>query len=200
MTPESLSGALSFIQQAGQLKDTLRSGYSIQGRRESTAEHTWRLCLMAMVFERELGDIDFAKLLKICVLHDLGEAISGDIPAVAEFDGQDKSDQERRDLQTLLAPLDTSLQAEFFALWEEYESAASPEARLVKGLDKIETLITHNQGKNPDNFDYAFNLHYGLAYTQTPELLKSLRALVDADTKAHVTHRQRQATGEISAD
>lgn len=82
-----LEGIIAFLQAAEQLKDTLRSGITTQGRPESTAEHSWRLCLMAMLFDRELGEYDRLKLLKLCIVHDLGEAISGDVPATRQVAG-----------------------------------------------------------------------------------------------------------------
>jgi putative hydrolase of HD superfamily len=80
MLEDDIKGALDFLRSAEKLKDVLRSGYTSGGRPESTPEHTWRLCLMVIVFANALGDIDIAKLLKICIVHDLGEALSGDIP------------------------------------------------------------------------------------------------------------------------
>lgn len=183
MNPQELQGCLAFIQQAERLKNVLRSAHTSAGRHESTAEHTWRLCLMAMVFEPAFQDLDIARLLKICIVHDLGEAISGDVPAVAQQAGQDKSARERADLLTLLAPLDPARREAFLALWEEYEAGTSAEARLVKGLDKLETIIQHNQGDNPDGFDYAFNLAYGQPHMQAHPLLAALRQIVDADTR-----------------
>ena len=184
MTPEQLTGCLDFIRLAEKLKDVTRSAYTSGGRRESTAEHTWRLCLMAMVFEQEFGDIDFARLLKLCIVHDLGEAIHGDISAIEQKPGMNKSLQEREDLLTLLASLDESRREAFLALWDDYEHARSTEARLVKGLDKLETLIQHNQGDNPPNLiDYTFNLDYGRKYTSDHPLLDAIRRLVDEDTR-----------------
>ena len=136
-----------------------------------------------MVFESEFAGIDFGKLLKICVVHDLGEAISGDIPAVKQVNMPNKSRQERADLVTLLSHLPDRLHAEFLALWDEYASAASPEACLVKGLDKIETIIQHNQGKNPEDLDYAFNLSYGQQQMAAHPLFGRIRALIDADAE-----------------
>ncbi|WP_106475738.1 HD domain-containing protein [Phytohalomonas tamaricis] len=183
MDSEKIEGALAFLKEAEKLKDVLRTAYTSSGQRESTAAHTWRLCLMAMVFEEEFADIDFAKLLKICVLHDLGEAINGDIPAIEQDPAKGKSAQEREDLQTLLAPLDAKLQVQFLALWDEYENASSPEARLVKGLDKLETLLQHNQGDNPADFNYAFNLSYGQKYTSTHPLFIEIRQRLDEETR-----------------
>ncbi|MET1077143.1 MAG: HD domain-containing protein [Pseudomonas sp.] len=189
MKIEQLQGALTFLKEAERLKDVLRSSHTSSGRAESTAEHSWRLCLMAMLFEDAFADIDFAKLLKICVIHDLGEAIGGDIPAVEQHPDQHKSAQERRDLLTLLAPLEIDQQARFVGLWDEYEHASSPEARLVKGLDKLETILQHNQGLNPDNFDYGFNLSYGQKHTATHPLFIALRQLLDQETRARAAAR-----------
>ena len=193
MTTEELLGCLAFIREAERLKNVLRSGHTSTGRPESTAEHTWRLCLMAMLFERELQGVDFSKLVKICLLHDLGEAIHGDVPATQQTQAPDKAQRERADLLTLLAPLPDMLRADFVALWDEYDQAASLEARLAKGLDKLETIIQHNQGANPADFDYAFNLGYGQQHMSAHPLLAALRGIVDEDTRRHDL-RSRSAT------
>ncbi|MFD2111096.1 HD domain-containing protein [Thiorhodococcus fuscus] len=141
-----LEGRLVFIQEAEKLKSVLRTSYTSTGRRESTAEHTWRLCLLAMTLQDILGPLDFDRVLKLCVIHDLGEALNGDVPAVLQQASASKSDQERQDLVKLLATLPAALQEEFLSLWEDYEYARTREARIVKALDKIETIIQHNQG------------------------------------------------------
>ena len=181
-TESELMGRIRFIQEAERLKSVLRSGFTSSGRAESTAEHSWRLCLLAMTFADQLGSIDIGKVLKLCVVHDLGEAISGDVSAVDQHLDPDKTERERRDLQTLTRTLPVALQAEILALWEEYESAQTTEAKVVKGLDKLETIIQHNQGANPPDFDYAFNLAYGQKYTAADPVLATIRALVDRDT------------------
>ncbi|GEA58900.1 hypothetical protein VCO01S_00930 [Vibrio comitans NBRC 102076] len=118
----------------------------------------------------------------MCVIHDLGEAISGDIAAIDQVAGSDKGEQERLDLITLINPLPESLQQDVLTLWDDYENASSKEAKLAKAFDKIETLLQHTQGKNPDNYD--FNLSYGRKYTDSDELTASVRAIIDKDTKA----------------
>lgn len=188
MKDQQLQNALTFIKTCEKLKNTLHTAYSSTGRQESTAEHTWRLCLMAMVFEKELGNIDFAKLLKICIIHDLGEAVSGDIAAVDQVTGNNKAIQERADFRQLLVTLEADQQAELLALWDKYDQASSIEAKLVKGLDKLETIIQHNQGKNPADFDYHFNLTYGQQYMANHPLFTAIRALVDRETAEHAKH------------
>src|ERR1041384_1033838 len=140
MSANDLPRILDFLRAAESLKTAPRSGWTTAGQRESVAEHSWRLCLMAMVLHPEFPDIDFAKLIKICIVHDLGEAIGGDIPAPEQARRTaagvaNKSADERRDLATLVSPLPTPQQSEILALWDEYEAASTPEARLAKALD-----------------------------------------------------------------
>lgn len=96
---------LAFLREAEQMKSTLLSEYTSKDRIESAAEHAWRLCLMAMVFKFRLRTLNFARVSKMCVLHDLGEAINGDTPAVEQQGVPDKSERERRDLLALMHPL-----------------------------------------------------------------------------------------------
>jgi putative hydrolase of HD superfamily len=74
------------------------------------------------------------------------------------------------------------IKQEIIALWDEYEAAASSEAQVAKALDKLETLLQHNQGANPPDFDYAFNLEYGRKFTDAVPFAAELRAIIDAET------------------
>ncbi|MGJ8570675.1 MAG: HD domain-containing protein [Hoeflea sp.] len=179
-----IASVLAFLDQANRLKDTLRSGHTPEGRQESTAEHSWRLCLLAILFSDKLEGVDLLRLIKICIVHDLGEAISGDVPAVDQRAGDDRAARERADLIKLCTPLPADLKTEIISLWDEYAEAASPEAVLAKGFDKIETMLTHTTGKNPPDFDYGFNLDYGVSATGRNPLLSSIRAHVDKRTRA----------------
>ena len=191
MDNKTIKGRLDFLRETEKLKDVLRSAHTSSGRTESTAEHSWRLCLMAMVFGDHLSGLDQLKMLKMCVIHDLGEAISGDIPAVNKDSFPDKSAQERNDLLLLTRALDEPLKAEILALWDDYEHALSPEAVAVKALDKLETMLQHNQGKNPAGFDYEFNLAYGKKYTDADPLFEALRTFIDRDTQENILANPR---------
>jgi putative hydrolases of HD superfamily len=182
MRAEDLEGVLTFLRAAERLKTVTRSGWTSEGQQESVAEHTWRLCLMAMLLYSDTPGIDLARLLKMCLIHDLGEAIGGDVPAPAQKQAGGKAEQERTDLVQLTTALPAALQREIIELWDEYEAAGSPEAKVAKGLDKLETILQHTQGKNPADFDYAFNLEYGQRYTAADPLMAALRALLDAET------------------
>jgi len=186
-----LVGRLEFIREAERLKNVLRSSHTSSGRPESTAEHTWRLCLLAITFQDLLAPLNFERVLKLCIVHDLGEAISGDIPATMQAIDADKSEGERRDLILLSNALPSHVQTDLLALWEEYEAAATPEAKVVKALDKIETIIQHNQGANPPDFDYEFNIQYGNKYTSVHPVIAELRSLVDEDTRQNALKATR---------
>ncbi|HUG39391.1 MAG TPA: HD domain-containing protein [Longimicrobiales bacterium] len=181
MTPGEIRQVVEFLHGAEALKNVTRNSWTSEGRRESVAEHTWRLCLMAMLLEDAFPDVDFARLVKICIVHDLGEAIGGDISAKLQTGS--KAAAERQDLLALLTPLPAAQRVEIVALWDEYEDAASPEARVAKALDKIETILQHNQGRNPPDFDYAFNLEYGRRYTAGDPVIEVLRAIADEGTR-----------------
>ena len=182
ISPDQLDGVLAFLRDAERLKTVTRSGWTSEGQRESVAEHTWRLCLMAMLLYGGAPDVDLARLLRMCLVHDLGEALGGDVPAPEQQAASPKAGQERADLLRLTAPLPAPLREEIVELWDEYEAAATLEARLAKGLDKLETILQHTQGKNPADFDYAFNLAYGRRFTAGDPLLEALRTRLDAET------------------
>lgn len=182
MNDKDLNSILDFLRSTEPLKHTLRSAHTSNGRAESTAEHTWRLCLMALLFEDHYPELDILKLIKICIIHDLGETIGGDIAAVDQVEGKDKNEEERCDLETLVSPLPSNIKSKILALWDDYDTAHSPEAKLAKALDKLETILQHTQGKNPPDFDYTFNLSYGKKYTNFDSLTKRLRFSIDQDT------------------
>jgi putative hydrolase of HD superfamily len=180
MTTEHPTRFLDFLRAAGALKDVERNSWTGRGRRESAAEHTWRLCLMAVVLEGELEGVDLLKLLKLLIVHDLGEVVRGDVPAPLQTG--DKGPEERADFLSLTGSLPEDVAARLVALWDEYDRAKTKEARLAKGLDKLETCLQHVEGANPPDFDYAFNLGYGRRWDGVHPLLDALRAEVDAET------------------
>ena len=190
MQSSELTGILDFLRAAEALKTVTRSAWTSAGERESVAEHTWRLSLMALVLRPAFPEIDFAKLVKICIIHDLGEAVHGDVSAPEQARRATagalagKAEQERRDLLELLTPLPPVVHDEITALWDEYEAAQSLEAKLAKGLDKLETIMQHNQGLNPTDFDYRFNLGYGRQHTADIPIIAQLRAILDEETEA----------------
>lgn len=183
LEPARIAALNDCVIRAGALKDTWRSARTPRGARESTAAHSWSLCLMALLYARHAPEVDPLHLLKLCILHDLGEAISGDIPAT-EQTGTGKSAAERADLLSLCDGLPEDVRDEIVALWDEYEAGATPAARLAKGLDKCDTMLGHVGGAQGAGFDYLWNLDYGRRWTDDHPMLGALREDVDARTRA----------------
>ena len=84
---------LEILSVAEQLKCRTRHCDTSSGRRESVAEHSWRVALMAMLMEDEFPELDIDKVIRMCLIHDLGEAFTGDIPV---FD-KTAADEEREE-------------------------------------------------------------------------------------------------------
>jgi putative hydrolase of HD superfamily len=187
-------GTLAFLRAAESLKYMTRTSWTSDGGQETVAAHTWRLCLMALVLSPHFPGIDLSKLLRLCLVHDLGEAINGDISAALQALVPNKAAQERADLVQLVQPLPEGVRAHLVALWDEYDAAASPEAKLAKGLDKLETILQHNQGVMPAGFDFLFNIEYGAAYTRDHPVLVALRHLMDAETRQRAREQAEPGT------
>ena len=181
---DDFGGIVAFLKEAERLKSTRRSAWTSTGEPETVAAHSWRLCLMAMVLADQFPEVNLDRVLRMLVVHDLGEALHGDIPAPQQKAAGAKAEDERRDLLVLLAPLPAISQERILQLWDEYEACETPEARLAKGLDKLETILQHNQGQNPADFDYEFNLQYGRRFTSDDPRLAALRAMLDRETAA----------------
>lgn len=172
-----------FMEEAEKLKSVVRTAWTSSGRRESTAEHSWRLALLAGTLADYFPGVDLAKVLLMCLIHDMGEIYEGDVSAALRPDKEAKYETELRAARSVFSLLPQPQADRLMALWEEYGENSTLEARLVKALDKAETILQHNQGKNPPDFDYAFNLEYGKEYFGDNEILRQLRSMLDAKTR-----------------
>lgn len=124
------------------LKLLPRTGWLQRGMRdvESIAEHTFAVAALAMLIGDQQPGIDRGRLLAIALIHDIAEALIGDLPASARrlFGATAKRDAERRAMLELFADLPQA--NEYLELWDEYCVGGSKEARLVKALDHMEML------------------------------------------------------------
>ncbi|PSJ43110.1 HD domain-containing protein [Allosphingosinicella deserti] len=185
--PTRLEGILDFLQSASALKDTLRTGRTASGRQESTADHSWRLCLLAMLLGDDLKQVDLLRLLQLCVVHDLAEAITGDVPAPLQAADDGRKEREREALRELCTPLPEDLRQRIGSLCADYDSGCSAESLMAKGLDKIETMLQHLIGANPPGFDYRFNLTYGRRITDCHPVLRQMRSSLDTKMQDRIS-------------
>ncbi len=94
-------------------------------------------------------ELDAGKTLLMCLIHDIGEIYDGDISAALLSDSSQKYQGEHRAAERVFSLLPDRQKKSFMDLWQEYEDGRTPESRLVKALDKAETIIQHNIGKIP---------------------------------------------------
>src|SRR5215207_7694201 len=133
---------LALYTQIATLKLLPRTGWLQRGvpNVESIAEHTFGVATLTLLIGDTIDGLDRGRLLAIAMLHDLAEVLLSDLPASAKrfIGAEQKHDAERRALEEMLARLPN--RAEYLALWDEYACGCSREARLVKGIDRIEML------------------------------------------------------------
>lgn len=174
---------LDFLHQTERLKTLLRHSWLSSGRRESVAEHTWRMSLMAILLSKYLDKgVDLLKTLKLILVHDLVEINYKDNPAFKNQPG-DKAKQERKSILKLIKILPSDLKTEIIDLWEEYEASKSPEARFANAMDKTEVLLQHNEAdlKFLTKKEYSFNFYHGLEQCKYDSFLKEFRQLLNKE-------------------
>ncbi|GIL85574.1 hypothetical protein Vretimale_13327 [Volvox reticuliferus] len=141
------AGAIDFLLLLQQLKLTKRTGWvrkNVNGP-ESIADHMYRMSMMALIATD--SGVDVTRCIKMALVHDVAEAIVGDITPHCGVSDEDKHQRELaavRRIKEMLGP-DTAAGCEVESLWLEYEAAASPEALLVKDFDKLEMILTAHQ-------------------------------------------------------
>jgi putative hydrolase of HD superfamily len=143
---DDLDRILAFLGLAERLKREMRHSWLADGRRESVAEHTWMMALMAMTLHRRLEHpVDLGRTLKLIVVHDIAETIVGDIPSFEKSARRAaKVQAEAAAMEEIRAMLPDDVGAELVALWREFEDASSPEARFARAIDNLEVQIQHN--------------------------------------------------------
>lgn len=187
---------LNILHVAERLKDTTRHCTSSQGRPESVAEHSWRLSLMAMLLRREFPELDIDRVVDMCLVHDLGECFTGDIPVFMKTD----SDRDTEDslLARWVGTLPPGVSEDMAALYAEMDAQKTPEAKLYKALDKLEAVIQHNESPidtwEPN--EYELNKTYAFEAVAFSEWLTALRQEILADTLEKIAEEERRRENE----
>ena len=173
---------LEIIHTTEKLKDTMRHCYTSQGRRESVAEHSWRIALMAYFIRDEFPEADMDKVIRMCLIHDLGEIFTGDIPTFLKTDADEQKEEEL--LTEWVRSLPEPYAEEMEALYREMEEQQTVEARVYKALDSLEAVIQHNESDIStwaDN-EYDLQMTYGNNRVGFSEYLTELRETIRQET------------------
>ena len=174
---------LRVLHTAERLKDETRHCYTSGGRHESVAEHSWRLALTALFLRDEFPALDIDRVIRMCLIHDLGECFTGDIPSFLKSGGDEE--RERSALEAWVASLPAPYSVELKTLYAEMDALETDEARLYKALDKLEAVIQHNESDIATWLprEYELNLTYADENVAFSNYLKRLREEIRRETR-----------------
>jgi len=183
---------LRFLNIAEKLKCELRHSWTSTMRQESVAEHSWRLCIFSWLLKERLPEYDMDKVMKMCLFHDLGEALAGDVPSFYKNEKDEKREEDA--IKNILSMLDGGLRTELEELFIEMKEQKSKEAKLFKALDKLEAVIQHNEAPIESWIPLEFELNktYGSEEVKGIQILEELRELARKDTISKILEKEKE--------
>ena len=177
---------LEALHVAERLKDETRHCTTAKGAPENVASHSWRMALMAYFMTDEFPKLDMNKVIKMCLIHDLGECFTGDIPVFRKTPADE--DREEALLFAWAEALPGPLGTEMCALYAEMAARETLEARIYKALDGMEAVLQHNESDicSWEPHEYELNLTYAADRTDFSPYLKRLRQVIREETEVKI--------------
>lgn len=185
---------LNFLRRLECLKTNGRHSTTVGGVTESVAAHSWRLAVLALLIAPEFPEMDSNKLIRMCLVHDFGEAITGDIPSFLKTKEHEATEDDA--VQTLLSTLPEPQRGNLTTLFAEMDAQETQEARLYKALDKLEAVIQHNESDISTwlPLEYELQQTYAVENARAFPYLQKLRALMLEDTLQKIENaKEKQA-------
>lgn len=175
------SKVFEFMMLMGKLKATKRAGWLRRNVKdpESVADHMYRMATMAMIVDSQATGLCKDKCIKMALVHDMAESITGDI---TPFDGISKAEkycQEEKSMDHIKNLLGSEVGVEIYDLWKEYESQSSAEARFIKDLDQFDMILQAYEYEKADQRPHDLNefflstegkIHHGMVKSWVSEL------------------------------
>ena len=173
---------LDIMSVAERLKDVTRHCYTKNGRHESVAEHCWMMSLMAFFLSDEFPEADMNKVIKMCIIHDMGEAFTGDIPTFDKTADNEKT--EEYFLYSWVDSLPENYRSEMKALYSEMSELRTVESKIYKAIDGLEAVIQHNISDLSTwiPIEYELNKVYANDKVAFSDYLTKLRDEIRKDT------------------
>lgn len=182
---------LEIMHTAERLKDTARHCTTSNRRTESVAEHSWRVSLMALLLRYEFPEADMDRVAAMCILHDMGECFTGDIPAFLKTD--EDRDTEDALLEKWVSSLPEEISGYVSDLFAEMHSGSTTEAKIYKALDKLEAVIQHNESPIDtwSENEYELNKTYAFDAVGFSEWLTELRNVILDETVDKIKNERK---------
>lgn len=182
---------LSILHVAEKLKCNTRHCVTSTGRPESVAEHSWRLALMAMLLTGEFPELDMNRVIRMCLIHDLGEAFTGDIPTFSKTDADSRREDDL--VERWMRTLPERTREEWEALWQEMNAQETGEAELYKALDRLEAVIQHDESDIATwlPLEYSLQLTYGAENVRFSPYLQELKQEIDRWTREKIAQSEK---------
>lgn len=184
---EIINDFLAFFAYSEKLKTIYRHSYTTDlARKESVADHSWMMALLTIILVEQINKkVDQLRAIKMAIVHDLAESLTGDIPAFEISNRQNtKQVLEIQALKKLISVLPIKSGKEILSLYKEFEDGKTLEAKFVQALDKIEVLMQHNIAHIDtwDDGDFAIGPYYKDHLFNFDEFIRALKDKVDEDT------------------
>ncbi len=173
---------LDIMSVAERLKDVTRHCYTQNGRHESVAEHCWMMSIMAFFLSDEFPEADMNKVIKMCIIHDMGEAFTGDIPTFDKTADNEKTEEDF--LYSWVDSLPENYRSEMKALYSEMSELRTVESKIYKAIDGLEAVIQHNISDLSTwiPIEYELNKVYANDKVAFSDYLTKLRDEIRKDT------------------
>ena len=149
---ERLQKQLDFILEIDKEKNIFRQTHlSGHGRNENDAEHAWHMAIMAYLLQEYSNEkIDVARVMLMCLIHDVVEIDAGDTYA---YDAEGLKTQKAREeaaKERLYSMLPEDQKADLTAIFDEFEERKTPEAKFARALDNLQPLLLNNSNDGGD--------------------------------------------------
>ena len=173
---------LDIMSVAERLKDVTRHCYTPNGRHESVAEHCWMMSIMAFFLSDEFPEADMNKVIKMCIIHDMGEAFTGDIPTFDKTADNEKTEEDF--LYSWVDSLPENYRSKMKALYSEMSELRTVESKIYKAIDGLEAVIQHNISDLSTwiPIEYELNKVYANDKVAFSDYLTKLRDEIRKDT------------------
>lgn len=145
---DRLKSQLDFLAAVDKMKSVYRQTMLIDlSRREDDAEHSWHIALMALTLREYAADdaVDFDRVVRMALVHDLVEVYAGDTFAYDERGYSDKEAREAAAADRLFGSLPEPQGEEFRALWEEFDEMLTPDAMYANACDRLQPFLNNSR-------------------------------------------------------